>query len=882
MELIWQPITPWQYIASGATLLLVAAMTIGGFRGKWSGLGRTGTQRLAILLFSLLASALLTTATWHPFIERTPDPERVHLVVLIDVSNSVLRADGGWESIHDRVGKFLQVSLDKLSKEQWGNGGASIITFGSGPVVTHSSLATLLDDFARLGPDSGAFAQGNQTNIAKALKQAVREIEKNGGRGAILLATDGNETEDTEQVVSVGKEIARRGIPITVLPLDAGLPPLSITSAYLPNRTEADADVLIRGVIFNQTGHEASPTLELVQNTGWVGSDMFGPERTASTVLPSLPSGKYWWLRQPLQFNGLGLQFVDMVLYDGESSSEHRRRLFTNVHRPVRLLAIGGDFEWVTAISPQNIQIEQVKAEEFSADIPFEQYDGIVLSAVPSSKFQIGELKAIADAVEQKGLGLMFFNGAHDGADEETPTVLRSYAGTAIDPLLPVSTEPRPETKEVRRHVIFVIDASGSMGGWPLQKAKDIASYLIENFLTRHDFLDIIVFGGGGAHILEEVQMHEAGKQKALNSLNAISAGGGSDPNAALDMIKNRKLQNCGLVMLSDGEIEGVRYRPDCRTTVFAINQGLRSDSPLYDLADPFIVGQAFDPAGVSIPYFEPEQRDKFFEKGQFRPLSIEGSIQYAQPLPIPDMVLEGTAVSYAREGADVFAFRPKFADPVLAYRQSGNGYVGIFTTGFPNEWLRGEVGPAAIEEWLLRITPYAARERYDFQLSDNGKNIALQIAMHNEDGTLPRITGLDVQVKTPDGSFPVGMRALDNAPATFSGNLTLPRGENAAASKLIIKESGEDELARPQRIPILIPPLTKIDESPTTEANSFGINETLLRRLADISGGDYNPSTAVALFHQTAITEFSFELWPILILLAAIVYWLAIFLRRI
>lgn len=874
MALSWHPFSPWHFVITGLAGITALLLLGRGLFDAWRVFGESVLQRTAVLLTSLLALTLLAVAAWNPVLIRQPDPGEVHLAVVVDVSDSTLRMADGWTDIQREVGDFLQLSLAKLPTEIIEQGSASITTFRGGAATNDFPLSTLLSEFASLTPDD--FAAGEGTDIGNGLERAAQQIEQASGRGTILLISDGNDT--VGNALAAAKIISQRGIPITVFPIEAGPPALAITSANLPRQTRADEDTWLRGVVYNQTQADVRTRLTITQNAGWdaAESSTFGPSLETSGDW-NLANGAYGRLRLPITFQGVGLQYVDVSLQDESGATTHQRRFFTHVNKPVELLGVG-DTRWVQALSPDVINVTQIPPEALLAE-DLSQYDGLVLSSVEAESLPLTTQESIVQAVQKDGLGFMFINGDHQGADEEAPSILRSYHETALDAILPVSTDPRPiEEDPPTRHVVILLDTSGSMSGWQLDKALEIIRYIIQQHLTRYDTLDVIEFGGH--QLVTEQQMHDAGKTAALSQLTNIVTGP-SDPTNALEILRTRQLTNCGLIIISDGEIASSPYRPECQTIVFAVNRSLSSSSPLYDFAFPFTVDQSFNPAGITIPYFEPESRDKFFEMGSYTPFYLADTTAGISFLPEPDLELEGNAIAYPRSQAVVIAARPKFVDPVLVYGESGNGYVGTFLTGFTEAWLASPEGQQALQKWLLQIVPYAARDRYDIQVVDNGRTLNLTITLQNEDNSILRINNLLVTVEVGDDAYEVPMSPVPDSPATFTGIIRVPRGEEAQAATLVVEESGLDQLARPQNIPLLLPAQGQIDTALTTEAASYGLNEALLQTIVDTTGGQYNPPDGAAFFRQSLPINPIHELWPWLLFIGACFYMLTILFQR-
>ncbi|MGE3913777.1 MAG: VWA domain-containing protein, partial [Chloroflexota bacterium] len=554
------------------------------------------------------------------------------------------------------------------------------------------------------------------------------------------------------------------------------------------------------------------------------------------------------------------------------------------VTRPPRILSIGGDHRWINVLPAGAARVEQIGPSDLTSADQLQGMDAVVLTGVSADQLAPGAQTILDRGVKENGLGLLVLNGGHEGAEPDAPTVIASYVGTAVGEMLPVIPGPRPFTQEApARQVIIMIDASGSMAGWRLDKAKEIAGFFLQQRLRPQDRLDVLVFTSGALHLVDNQPMDEAGKRNAIDQISRIQAGGGTNPAEALRLIAGRKLENCGLLFISDGEFGAVRARPECKTTAFAIGASIiPPGSPITQLGDAVPVPQTFNPAAITLPYFEPEQRSRYFEPGEFVGAQTDALARAGGRPLIPELPIDGSAVSHPKEDAEVYAVRPRLTDPLLALRPSGRGYVGVFTGGVPPDWAgQGEAG-RAVESWLNAIVPFAARDRYDFRLSDRGDRLDVRLALLPQDGRVPVVQSLGARVEM-DGKPPVdvGLQQAADLVATFAGTVRLPREAGPQDATLVIEEAGPDALRRPQRIPLVIPPAGALSAAVTTEAYSYGLNEPLLRRIAETTGGIYEPGTDTALAGLRRPDPPGTPLWPWLLVAGAASYVVAITLQR-
>src|SRR6188508_1136270 len=255
--------------------------------------------------------------------------------------------------------------------------------------------------------------------------------------------------------------------------------------------------------------------------------------------------------------------------------------------------------------------------------------------------------------------------------------------------------------------------------------------------------------------LLTDEPMTPQGKARAMDEIRRMTCDGGTDPQEALQKLAGRKLKNCGLLFFSDGGFAPLRqlsqYRPDCRTTVFGIRpESFAANEPMAALADPIHVSEGFDPQRIKIPYFDQDAKNHFFEPGGYTALSMKHVLPSGFAMEMPEIALEGTATTSPKDDVVPVAVRPKLTDPVLAYRESGTANVGELTTAIPAAWVGRADGRAAIRQWIEAVLPSANSRRYTFHLSEQGRDLDIEIALAPEGNRLPDVDGLEASVEIP------------------------------------------------------------------------------------------------------------------------------------
>lgn len=868
------PLAPWPPV----TLLLAAALAT---MLAALGTGRLGGRgRGAIVALHAGAGLLLWLAAMNPVRQRG-EREGSHLAVVLDVSESVQRAGRDWTDVRAKIGEALGETLSSFPPRIRRSSTASLVTCARGvhTVARDVLLGDLRRVVSRLTEDE--LPPPGASDLEAGLAAAGEALEE-AGRGAAVIVTDGHETRGDARAAA--RRLGRRGFPVHVIALGGRSPEVGLYAADLPPQAEAETPTAARLLLAN--GAAGPLDLELVFRRG---------DGEPASRRATLAGAGWFHLRQPLVFDQPGLRFLDLELRAG-GGQRQERRFFTYVSAPPRILVVGDDHRWTQALPAAGFRVETSSPEALDDGFDPALYDAVVLHETWSDRLGADRLARLAAAARTSGTGLLLVNGPQRG-DAEAQTMLMSYDGTPLEELLPVVNEPRPvlEAPPPRR-IVLLIDTSGSMQGWPLAKAKEIAAAVIDR-LRAIDRLHLIAFTGGAHPLLSDLAMTGQGKEEALGVVGSLRAGGGTDPTQALALIEERRLDNCGLFMISDGEFAAVTSRPDCEATVFAIGKRAGGvPAALAQIAEPFPVpDDSFSPAGIRIGFFDPEPRHNRFEPGPYTPLpGIDAFAGGWSLLPEPALPLAGNAVTHARDDAELAAVRPRPRDPVLAFRDvtregdtgvtEEGGTVGAFTTALPSGYYGSLAGARAVRAWIERLLAHSERDRYAFRLEDRGAAIDLRLTLLAKGGVAPRVSRLSASLETAgSATVPVALRPDAELAGVFSGTLRLPRRPAAATrGRLVVAEGGPDALRRPQRIPIVIPPAGDVGRIVGDEAWSFGLAADLLRDVAALSGGRVlEPGEDAVVLHGAGVPPASRSLWPWLVAAAIVLVLAQVAVRR-
>ena len=832
-----------------ACLFLLAISIVLSLRGtRQTRRQYRGLQRSRPLL-TVVAAILLLAALSNPVLVSKDSDDRHQVVLLVDVSDS-----------QRRDLKRFNASLRALARSTVAATGnvdtqtveVHLVAFADGARVLHEGIS--LDDLAATieGLPQEPLPGGGDSDIETGINRALDHIDSLGGRGQVVLWSDGLETVGQAEDAAV--HAGRRGVPIHTLGHVSSAPGVGIYGAYLTTQLALGEVTQTRLMVRNTDDVDREFDLSVGKN----GAGMIGPRQQI------LQPGSLSLVPLETSFQQTGLQYVDLALEFKRRPTQHER-LFAQVIAPLRVLVVGPETAWTVALGTD---FEVTKA---SANNTFEptDFDIVVLSGAAAGSLAVGQLERLSGAVQRAGVGLMLINGPHRGPSDAT-TVIGSYKGSVLEPLLPVRLEPRSVQEEPPpRQVIFVIDVSGSMADSLLQ-AKTQAAHIIRQ-LRPMDSVHIRAFSGSDQPILRRTQMTAQGKEMALRAIASLSAGGTTSPGAsmaAVEAISVRTGSQCGLFFMTDGEFSDKLRAVGCLTTIFAFDSVEGSlDRELSHLGDLHYLRPGLGPRSVKLQFFEPEERKLTFEATPFVPDWLDVGSDFA---PSSRLMLPGNAVTFRRLDADTAAVRPYPLDPVLAFQNSDTGTVGVFTSELTPLWYRSPVGHDAIERWLKRLAAWAERDRYAIDLAQSGSSLSMRLTLLSQNGEAPNVSNLAGRlILDGTSSVPVPLERDSELFGVFRGRIDIPEGAGELGF-LEIKEGGVGAMNRPQRIPIRLPDPLAAQGTSGVEAWSFGLDDEFLRRLSVLSGGRFEPQSLIESLQPPALQT---PVWPWLVTAAALAF---------
>lgn len=816
-----------------------------------------GRKRLAFVIRFILVS-LMVFALAGPESRR---PNRgLCTVFVLDKSDSVAEAD------RIQAERFIGDAYQHLGQEDQ----AAIIVFGKNPVVdsapghsrTESRILSRVD--------------GSASDLASALRLASASFPDGKGRRIVLLS-DGNETSG--DVEGATQAAAADGITIDIVPL--GLRPRTGEAAVVgleaPSESRADQPFDLRIIVDSSVSQDGR--VDLARDGVLIKQVPvnLGKGRNAVVVSEKL--------------HDVGFHRYQATLF-ARHDTDNRNNVglgFVAVRGKPKLLVLQTNPKETTladSLRKNGIAVElhgpgavPAKPEELQG------YDAILFNDLNADCLTTSQMKLFQAAVRDSGIGFGMIGG-------ENSFLPGGYYGSAIAEALPVDLNVRQRKTFPSTSILIIVDASGSMGMQEDGMTKlRLAGKAAEETVKLMSPMDRAGVAGSSDGIEFVAPMGKlTDKGHVIDQIEHLSQGGGGiyiGPTMlkAEDVLKQETTQVRHFILLADGDdsedqagaVEtALRMRADHITTsVVAIGTGkdvefLRrlaaAGGGRYYLADHANKLPAIFTQDTSI------MSRSAIEEGAFLPKLVSGEeiLRGIEGTGVPPLLAYCLTDSrpLARMG-----MKTQKDDPLLATWQYGLGTSLAFTSDAHPRWARNWVGWEGFGTFWSQATRAISRRAtlnsYRVSLrNDGGKGVVDLKAFDSFDNPMHLPDAL-VKIATPHGGVR-DVRMEEQAPGIYSGTFDASEIGTYIATVVENDPSGGNRTLS-SGFSVAYPP----------EYQSFQANRPLLTRVASEGSGReiQKPEEAVRPVKNpgASITE----LWPILMLLSALLLPLDIAVRR-
>ncbi len=725
------------------------------------------------------------------------------------------------------------------------------LEFGAEPGLLDSTV---------LAPSTKIDSQGS--NPADAVLLAAASIPP-GFVPDIVLLTDGNQTRG---------ELARAAlsahVPISVVPINAfdgsevcvaevNTPPAA--QPFQPMRVNVtvaasqDADATVELVRDNELVESRS--VQLTRGENWISFRTSLPAADRSVFVAKLKSA------------------ADTILENNARTSI----VFTDALPRVLLVdsepALAAPLAGALRSRGYDVAV-QSPAEMLKTPNTLLGFDLLILSDISANELPAAKLDAIHNFVHDQGGGLIVLGGDKAFGRE-------TFQASAIERMLPVEAAETVVARTANLAMVLVIDNSASMlEERRLELAKQAASRVV-GLLSPHDKLGVLAFGSDTQWISDIVPA--ADKTELLGRIASLQAAGQTNMYPALQKaylaLEQTDADRRYVILLTDGvsspgDFDAVAARmaaANIKVSTVSISQGAdqtilqeiariaggqhrHCDKP-EDLAN--IVVEAAETAAAEVG--TPE----------FRPLVLRSlpGLQVATAPP-----LSGFVATSPKPQAELLLVGGE-GDPLLAWWRYGAGVTVAFTSDAKNRWAqRWQTWPGYADFWA-RLARHAARTAeprdYSIRVTRNGRRAEVTLDMIQPDGEFANGIEASLQL-TQAGGRQQEIPMLQVAPGRYAATFEVAQ---LGVNELIVAWTDASGERYEQRRALAVDYSDELLVRPT--------NEELLRTVASVSGGKYNPQPAEVFAPDQRTADRVTPLWSYFVLAALLLWVVDVGLRR-
>jgi uncharacterized membrane protein len=847
------------FVALAVALLLVEAL----FYWRRQSAGRlrlpsSPGDQWALAVRGALVILLCATFT-RPTLPRWVD--RLNVVFLLDQSDSVSLA------ARERAWRFVT----EATKHMKTGDRQGVIVFGEQAVVDQA-LANR-KDVARPSTETG----GRATDLFQAIQLALASMPP-GEANRIVMLTDGRQTSGNARSGAQAAKDAATDLYYVAAPLTF-TQEIVAESMVLPQEVKHGEPFQAKVVAWSFK--ETQGRLSLFRNGEFLGSQ----------VIRLQPGKNVFSYRQSLDASGIHV-YQAAVEVDGDTIEDNNRAVGTVVVRgkPQVLLAEKDKSQaqsLAAALRSQNMEVTVVEASQIPKDMAgLQKYDGLILSNVSSLKLSRTQMTTIRDYVRDQGGGLIMIGG-------EESFGLGGYYRTPIEEALPVTMEVKQKVEIPSLAVVLSVDRSGSMamatGDEKITKldlAKE-AGHLVVDLLDERNEVGVQSWD---TEFIWDVPMRAAKDKSAIHhAIATIKAGGGTDGYPALKETYSQLFERPALlkhvIFLSDGQMTRgdfaglLRRMGKDKITVSSVAIGKDADVQLMvDIAKWGKGRFYYTEDSQTIPRIftlETQLASKASLVEQpFRPQLTAPGHEAVQDVDWKNVPPLGGYVAATVKSTAELVLMSHQEDPVLATWRYGVGRAAAFTSDAKAKWSVLWLRWRDFNKFWAQLTRWTLRSgnRSDTVASVERRDGIGEILVDAVDSKGEFINFLDSQVGVVAPNKERTVIDLEQvAPGRYRGRFPAPQ----EGVYLVGMAQRRNEQVVGSQLAGLVVPYAR-------ELRDLGVDETLLRELADLTGGGALEDPRGAFLQGRRQSRIAVDIWPWLVGIVGVMLIPEIALRRI
>jgi uncharacterized membrane protein len=665
----------------------------------------------------------------------------------------------------------------------------------------------------------------NETDISSALKPAMALVPPDYLPHLVLLS-DGNETKG-----NVLETVLANNVPVsTILLPSVDAPEVQLSEIRVPAQVSQGEPFYIDVVVQSNRKTEGKISV-------------FRGDFKVIEEVQSLETGEnIFRFRQTVEDQSQR-KFTAIIESTDDTITENNTAtgiVFAGGKPRILLLESEPDtvFDFAAALREQDIDIEIRPADGIPQTLDeWEQFEAVILSDIPVAAFSLQQMNLLRNYVRDLGGGLLMLGGGQSFG-------LGGYYNTSLEEILPVRCDFEKEKEKPSLAMCLVIDSSGSMENEKIELAKDAAKSVVE-LLTARDFVSVIAFDSK-PQIIVPIQnvISPAAIGSAIGKINA--AGGTNIYPAILEAFEQLNRTSAKLkhvILLTDGKSEPgdfetlVRRMVDARITFSTIGIGDADIDLLKRLSD---IGQ-----GRFYPCQDPLAIPQIFARETMT--ASKSAIKETPFVPVilmaDDLLAEiavetmppllGFVVTNSKPSSR-FVLATESGEPLLVWWRYGLGISVSFTSDVKNRWAAEWLTWQEFSKFWSQVIRHSMRHPETrgsvIDLKENNGNIHLILDTADiTDNYINKAIGTMTVISS---NFPKQEIALEpTAPGRYEGIWTLPE-RNEFQLQIMLQNNEK----------VLVSKSYGVTAGYPNELHIKPVNTELLKQIADVSGGCFDP----------------------------------------
>jgi len=808
-----------------AWVLAIAWLPLAWAAWEW---GRT-RRRLALTLKAIsLLAILLALAEPRLRVNET----RVAVAVLVDTSDSISTADLA------RASQLAQ-SMQAAQGRHW----MRVVPFARSTRTLESNEQ---QGSWKLRQTAGE--PGRATDMESGVREAIASLPS-GLVPRVVLISDGKENKGS--IARAAWQAQQLGIPIDTFAL-AGRPKptLRLDSISLPSVAFTGEQFPIDLVV---SAPQAGPAqIELSAEGHSLG------KTSVQLQAGDNPVRMHTSLNTP---GALDLSIAirpDAAGSAGAPAGEVRFEQAVTVRRP-KILYVSSDDPAQDSHLPQTLEAAQFDVERTS-ELPrsrLSDYQVVIFNDVDLETTPPFFKDEVESYVKQGG-GVLVIAG------ERSIYLEGKTKEDALDRTLPATLAP-PRSPEGTA-VILIIDKSSSMEGKKIELARLAASGVVEN-LRPIDTVGVLMFDNSFEWAVTPRHAEDRAMIKRL--IAGIRPDGGTQIAPALTEAYNRVLPMPAtykhIVLLTDGiseegdSMDLARAANNRKVTISTVGLG-------QDVNRTYLEKIAQLAGGKSYFLNDPQGLEQILLHDVLEHTGSTAVEKQMQPEVVKQAeILDGVGMDKAPPLKGYVRFIPKPSaemilridrkEPLLERWQYGLGRAAVFTSDAKARWAADWVAWSGYDKFWTNVTR-------DLLPRSQGSEATLEFDSANSDLVATYRLGRDVEepaaapeifVFGPDG-FRKPIEVKKVAAGTFRGLLPIGSRQGLFRARPVEESRAFPEIGMYR---------------PEAELDDYGSNETLLKQVAQYTGGRFQPDPRAVFEPGRRSIETTLQLWPGLLALA-------------